>query len=403
MLSLPIVQTGFARYITEMINKEFDTNISVDKLKINLITFNTSLSGVYIEDYRKDTLFYISELTTSILNVRNLAGGKLEFGDIDVEDLNFKLKTYLGERNTNLEVFIDKLDDKKPRKPGTPPFFFSSSDIDIQGGKFKLIDENLEKKEVLNFRELHIEAEDFQIIGPKVTMEIQEMAFKTPQGIEVKKLITDFTYTKEQMRFDELTIQTPESNITGSLVFDYNREDFADFLNKVNISAEFIDSEVSLDEANLFYELFGSGKTVLFSSEISGVLNDLNATNLFLQSDETGIRGDFNFKQLFNKQEPFLLNAEIRNITTSYFQLRSLLPNLLGKSLPSSFEKMGQFTIRGNAQISQTAMAAKVNINTDIGSSYADIALTNINNIDAASYKGFVSLIDFDLGDFIEN
>ena len=44
-----------------------------------------------------------------------------------------------------------------------------------------------------------------------------------------------------------------------------------------------------------------------------------------------------------------------------------------------------------------------VNLNTAIGSSYADIVLSNFNNIDNATYKGFISLIDFDLGDFAEN
>ncbi|MDO1499409.1 hypothetical protein Q2T40_04065 [Winogradskyella maritima] len=75
----------------------------------------------------------------------------------------------------------------------------------------------------------------------------------------------------------------------------------------------------------------------------------------------------------------------------------------MGKSLPSSFQKLGQFTIRGDATITETSIDAKVNLNTAIGSSYADLQLTNVNNIDNATYNGFVSLIDFDLGEFVEN
>ncbi|MEA1787406.1 translocation/assembly module TamB domain-containing protein [Arenibacter sp. GZD96] len=399
-LSLPVVQTNFARYATETLNEEFGTNIQLNRLQISLITFNTSLKGVYVEDYKKDTLFYIKELTTSILNIKNLIRGKLEFGDIEVEELLFKLKTYEGERTTNLEIFVDKLDDKKPRAPGTPPFFFSASKIDIQDSHFKLIDENVAQSEILNFNNLQISADDFQILGPEVRASIKGMAFATPQGISVTQMATDFTYTKTQMRFDGLHLKTPESNLNGFLIFDYDRSDFADFLNKVQVSSEFIDSEIALDEINLFYNEFGTGKKVTLSSTISGVLNDLTATNLFLFSDETGIRGDFNFKELFS-QEAFTLNADIRNLSTSYYQLRALLPNILGKSLPSSFQKLGSFTIRGTTVIAEQEINAKVNINTGIGSSYADIALTNIKNIDNASYKGFVSLIDFDLGRFL--
>ncbi|MGB6153154.1 MAG: hypothetical protein WBG48_14310, partial [Pricia sp.] len=115
ILSLPIVQTGFARYAADTINKDFGTQISIDKLRISLISWNTNLKGVYIEDYRKDTLFYVNDLTTSILSVRNLVKGKLEFGDIAIDRLDFKLKTYRDTSSTNLEVFIDKLDDGRPK------------------------------------------------------------------------------------------------------------------------------------------------------------------------------------------------------------------------------------------------------------------------------------------------
>jgi len=122
-----VIQTRFAKFATNTINNEYGTNISIDRVRVSLISWDTSLQGIYIEDYEKDTLFYVNELTTSILNVRNLVAGKLEFGDIAVDGLDFKLKTYKDSVGTNLEVFIDKLDDGKPRKSGTPPFFFLSS------------------------------------------------------------------------------------------------------------------------------------------------------------------------------------------------------------------------------------------------------------------------------------
>nr|WP_251806793.1 translocation/assembly module TamB domain-containing protein [Arenibacter sp. H213] len=403
MLSLPIVQTGFARYAAAAINNQFGTNISINRLRVSLITWNTSLNGIYIEDYKKDTLFYVDHLRTSILNMGNLVNGKLEFGDIDMRGLNFKLKTYKGDSITNLEVFIDKLDDKKPREPGSPPFFLSSSDVEITESHFKLIDENRETTEMLNFRGLNISAAKFNIIGPEVVSSINAMSFKSDRGIIVEKLNTQFRYTKEQMRFDSLGIKTPQSQLIGNVVFNYRREDFADFINKVNIEAEFVESTVALNEINLLYDQFGSDKTVLFSTKASGVLNDLNTTDMFLNMEETGIRGDFNFKNLFNPDGNFSLAADMKNVTSSYYELRALLPNILGDVLPSSIEKLGQFTIRGDAIITQSSIKTKANINTLIGSSYVDLELTDINRIDNASYKGFIALMDFDLGNLIES
>ena len=401
---MPFVQTRLARYATNTINKEFGTNINIDEIRVSLISWDTALKGVYIEDYRKDTLFYIDELGTSILSIRNLTKGRLEFGHIDIDKLNFKLKTYKDTTSSNLEVFIDKLDDGKPRKPGTPPFFFASSKVEIANSTFKLIDENQENQETLNFKGLSISADDFKILGPQVSTGIKAMSFKAKRNIEVKKLSTQFKYTKQQMRFDTLGIETLGSKLIGNLVFDYERKDFKDFSDKVKLTAEFTESTLALDEVNLLYDQFGEGKIVSFSSNVNGVLNDLNTEDLFLLSDNTGIRGDFNFKNLFSKEVPFVMEANMKNVTSTYYELRSLMPNIMSsKSLSSTFSKFGQFTIRGTATVTESSVKTKVNLNTAIGSSYADLELTNFNNIENAAYNGFVSLIDFDLGKFIEN
>ena len=123
------MQTRLAAYVTDNLNEKFGTQISIDRLRISLITWDASLRGVYVQDYQKDTLFYVQQLSTSILNLRNMANGRLEFGDIDMDQLNFKLKTYKDQDFSNLEVFIDKLGDTLPRQPGTPPFYFSSANV----------------------------------------------------------------------------------------------------------------------------------------------------------------------------------------------------------------------------------------------------------------------------------
>ncbi len=401
VLSLPIVQTRLARYATNQINRQYGTNINIEKLRFSLISWDTSLKGIYVEDYQKDTLFFIDELSTSILNLRNISKGTLQFGAIKVDRFNFKLKTYKDSTATNLEVFIDKLDDGKPRDPATPPFYFSSSSIAMSNGTFKFIDENRETHKMLHFNDLGIEANNFLIVGPEVNAAVTAMSFSTDQGAKVDTLATLFKYTKQQMRFDSLRVITPKSALKGNLVFNYDRKDFKDFLDKVNLEAQFSESSVSFDELNRFYNQFGADKVLLFSANLNGTLNDLNAEDLFAQSVNTGIRGDFNFKNLFSKNSPFLMDARMKNVTTSYYELRSILPNFLGK-LPSSLSKLGQFTIRGNALVSETSLSAKVNLNTAVGSSYADLVLNNINTIEEAEYKGFVSLIDFDLGGFVE-
>lgn len=404
VLSVPAVQTKLARYATEVLNKDFGTNVSIDRVGLSLFSLNTSLKGVYVEDHRKDTLIYIQKLTTSILNLKNVANGKMEFGNVDMDDLYMNLKTHKGEKDTNLDVFVDKLDDGNPRKAGTPPFFLSSEKIRISNGRFMLVDENSETKEVLNFTEIGVLAKDFKILGPEVTLMIEDFSLLSKRGLELKTLSTNFKYTTKQMRFDSLWIATAQSELAGDLVFDYDRGDFPEFLDKVNITGNFRQSVVSLDEINAFYNEFGSDKVVAFSGNIGGVFNDLVVRNLFLESENTGIRGDFVFKNLFGQEDDsFTMQAEIGHLTSSYFQLRALLPEILGKNIPSSFQKFGQFTIKGDTEVTDTSLDVEVNLDTAIGSGHVDLQMTDIQTIDNASYIGVISLTDFDLGSFVAN
>jgi len=401
VLSMPVVQTKLAKYATDSLNEEFGTNIQIDRVSLSLFNLNTGIKGIYVEDYKKDTLFYIHELTTSILNLRNMANNKMEFGDVEIDGLVFNLKTYLDESDTNLDVFVAKLDDGQPRDPGTPPFFLSADEIQINSGKFRLIDENLEKPKVLDFSDIKIASTDFQILGPDVSTNIQDLSMQASRGIRLKKLATDFKYTKEQMRFDSLLIDTDQSELKGNLVFNYNREDFAEFLDRVQLEANFTESTVALNEVNTFYNEFGQDKLVNFTGEFSGVLNQLKVKDLFLFTDNTGIRGDFQFNNMFSAQAPFVLKGDIDNLTSSYYQLRGILPNILGKNIPESVQKLGQFTVRGDAEVTETSIDVTVNLNTVLGDSYVDLQMTNVQTIEDASYIGFISLMDFDLGGFV--
>ena len=174
--SLPVVQTKIARKATTRLNKEFGTNITISRVQVSPFTLGTIVKDIYVEDYQKDTLFFIDKLSTSILSISNMMNGRFEFGAIAVDRLLFKLRTYEGEKETNLDVFVDKLDDREPRDPGTPPFFMSSTEIKIYDSKFLLIDENLENTEILKFNNLKISGTDYQILGPEVDVNINALS-----------------------------------------------------------------------------------------------------------------------------------------------------------------------------------------------------------------------------------
>ncbi|WP_298896372.1 translocation/assembly module TamB [uncultured Psychroserpens sp.] len=398
VFSIPAVQTSVGKYVTKRVNDDFGTNINIGKVGLQF-NGDVELKEIYIEDYKKDTLIAIDELNTSILNYRNISNGKLNFGDIDIMNLTFNVKTYEGANDTNLDIFVAKFDEDNPREEKSE-FLLSSSDVSIYDGTFRLIDENRDTHKVLEFNDLNINATNFVIAGSDVNARINTLNFKDSRGAYVKNMSTDFEYTLTHMTFDNLSIKTDNSSLIGNVRFDYNREDFKEFEDKVKVTANFRNSEVFLNDLNTFYDEFGKNQKAKLSVNLTGTLNDLNAEDLQLNaSGRSKIYGDINFKNLFSKAEgDFSMNGRFDNLSSNYYDLRALLPNILGESIPSVFSKLGNFTITGTSFITDTRIDADLNINTELGLIVSDMEMNRVDDIDNASYKGNVVFDEFNIG-----
>ncbi|ULC58430.1 translocation/assembly module TamB [Flaviramulus sp. BrNp1-15] len=403
VLSIPFVQTGLGNYATNKLNEEFGTNININRVSLQF-NGDVELKEIYIEDYKKDTLISIKELNTSILSFRNLYNGNLVFGDIDIEELLFNIKTYEGETETNLDVFVNKFEDDNPRKEKSS-FLLSSSDVSIYNSIFKLSDDNKETSKVLHFEDLNINATNFLINGSDVSARINTLAFKDSRGVEVKNMMTDFIYTLTDMTFANLQIKTPKSVLNGDLKFLYKREDLQYFTDKVQVNASFENSNVFLNELNAFYNEFGVNESTQFNVDLSGTLNDLQASNLRLNtSRNTKVYGNINFKNLFNKEaNNFYMNGNFSNLSSTYKDLTALLPNVLGEAIPTSFDRLGKFTIVGNSQVTSSKVIADIKINTELGLVDSNLEINKINDIDNADYKGEVVFDEFDFGTFLND
>ena len=400
--SIPAVQTFLGQHATKRINNEFGTNININRVSLQF-NGDVELKNVLIVDYKKDTLISINELNTSILSFRNLYYGILAFGDIDIMELTFNVKKYLGEDQNNLDVFVAKFNTDNPKSDKA--FLLSSSDVSIYNGIFRMIDENRDTQKVLEFYDLNINATNFVIKDSDVNARINTLAFRDSRGAYIENMVTDFEYTREHMIFDNLSIKTENSNLQGELRFDYDREDFYDFENKVALTANFRDSELFLNDLNTFYNEFGTDQRAEIDVELSGTLNNLIAKDLKAKTSEsTRIYGDLIFTDLFNTEEgKFSLDGRFDNLSSNYYDLRALLPNILGESIPSIFSKVGNFTITGNTFITNNTVDADLKIFTDIGDIITDMKMTKVDDIDNASYIGEVALDKFDLGMLVNN
>jgi hypothetical protein len=400
LLSLPVVQTKIAHYFTEKLNKDFGTNINVEEVEISVFG-GVHLKKVLVKDKSKDTLIAADRIKTNILDAKKLLDGNLIFGDINADQLKLNITTKKGAKDSNLDEFIAAFDDGKK---STGKFLMTSTKITLKNSKFRVMDFNRENPRDVDFTKLNAELLTFKILGPNVTTKINSMSFLDHRGLFVEDLKSDFTYTKQNIKLKKLEFNTKETQYKGDVVLNYNRKDFSDFNNKVVFDINTEKAVISTNDIRYFYKELGPNKKFNLSGKLDGTLNDFYAKNLILKDDKnTQIIGDVNFKNLFQKpgKGEFYMKGSFEKVSSNYSDLIDLLPNVLGKKLPSAMSKLGQFNLKGDAELTTKYINTDFVLQTKLGNVDADIVIEDINNIDNAKYKGNIKLDKFNLGNFV--
>ncbi|MDD2986197.1 hypothetical protein [Flavobacterium sp.] len=399
LLTIPAVQTRIGQYATNEINIAYGTDITIEQASVTVFG-GVKLKKVLVRDHHQDTLFFINRLKTNILDFNRLTNGDLLFGNIKADDLLFKLKQYKGEKDNNLDRFVAAFDDGST---SSGKFLMTAQTIELANSRFIMIDENIESKKILDFLNINAQVNNFKILGTSVTTAISNMNFKDFRGLQVTKLKTNFTYTKDNILLQKLDLATKASTLKADVAMRYNREDFSNFLNKVIFDVNVTSATITSNDIRYFYEELGENHTFQLKTNLLGTLNDFRTKNLNLvDNHDTKIIGDLHFKNIFgNEKQLFSLDGNFENLTSNYEDLAALLPNLLGKTLPTSLKKLGQFSVIGSTTVTTTTIDTDLFMSSSLGNLQADLVMSNIQNIDNATYKGKIILDNFNVGSML--
>lgn len=400
-LSLPFVQTEIGNYITTELNKKYKTNINVEQVSLTVFG-GVKLKKVLILDHHKDTLIYANRIKTSILDFDKLMNVDLIFGDIAADGLYFNMKTYKKEKLSNLDKFVAAFDTGAP--PSEEHFLMTATKVKITNGHYSLIDENRQDPKDVDFTKINLAATALRIYGPEVSTTINKLSFQDHRGIFVEDLSSKFSYTQKHIKLENLDLITKESKVKGSVVMNYEIEDFEDFTDKVEFDVKLEKASIASNDIRCFYDELGKNQLFKIKGRIKGPLNNLVLSNFkLIDSKNSQINGTLNFKNLFpSKGKEFFMNGRFRKLSANYDDLITILPNVLGKTLPVILKKLGTINLVGNAQVTTTSLKANFAMSSLIGNIKSDLILENMNLSDKASYIGNVVLDNFDIGAFID-
>ena len=394
ILSIPAVQTKVAERVTDSLNETYGTDIHIKRLGLNW-RGEVDARDVYIADHHQDTLIYAEELQTNVLSFRNLIKGELGFGNIDLTKAKLYVKTYKDEENDNLSMFADSFN---TGSESTSVFELISDNVQITDSHIVISDENLDDPEVFNLSNVNLKADNLRIVGPEVFADIESLSLDAQRGFSIKNIKTKLAYTLTEMRLEEMTLETEQSNIQGDIKMIYGEEGYTDFENRVVLVGNFKDSKLATNDLNGFYNEFGSNQVFDFSGNIDGTLNDFSFKNGRVATGSTYAAGDFYFKNLLKGSNAFSVNLQRHNIKTSYYDLRRLMPRVLGGNLPSQLKSLGVVKYEGSTQVSTKKLTTDGVFSSELGKAIAKLSMSNYTDTKKAEYDGDVQLEAFNLG-----
>jgi hypothetical protein len=403
LLSLPAIQTKLGDYATKKLNEDFNTNISIQKIDLSFLG-SLQLKGVEIKDHHQDTLMFVKNLRTSILSAKKVLESEVNLGSISLEGVHVYMKTYKGETDDNMAVFIDSFDDGLPKDTLAPPFILRSSNVYLKNLNYRLRNDNNKKPISFSARDIGGSLQDLLVYGPNFSSKIRGLYFVDNKGLEVTNLTTDFTYSRTAMHFKHTLLQTRKSKVKATIDFTYKREDLVSFNDKVNIKAVFDDSKIAIPDLKKYYNELSGSDLIHFSGNVNGKLNNFSLDNLLLTSKQ-GIKviGDLGFVNAVDFERGFVFNGDLKNVTATYEELKNILPTVLGNTLPTELRKFGTFIIEGKVHLTPLQLDASTVLKSEIGSVISDLTISNIDNIDFATYNGKIVLKKLNVGELFND
>jgi len=400
LLMLPPIQTFIGKNISKELKKVTEAEINIEKIAISVFG-GVKLRNVLIKDHHQDTLIYSKTIQTKITNIKKIFDGDFIFGNIKAENLIFYLKTYKNENQSNISIFVKKLE--KDKSKSDDPFILKSKNIQVINGRFKVENQNRETPISVDFKRINTDLDNFSINSDIITAKSNLFSFAYHTGVFVENITGKIKYSKSQMYLLDTTIKTKEkSEIKGNITFNYKEGDLAEFTDKVVIDVDFKNgSKIATNDINFFYPELQKSKIFNFSGKANGTLNNFSTENLFLSDEKMILNGDLDFKNVTEARErEFSISGNITEIKTSNKSLKELLPRVLGEKLPQQLDCVGSVILTGTMRLTKTELDLKSNVVTQIGNLTTDLKLQNISQPNNTTYQGNIKVSNLDLGKF---
>lgn len=406
-------QTWLGKKAGNYLSEELHTSISIKKIELDFFT-KARLKEVFVSDQHKDTLLK-GDISIDIKDF-NYNNKTLKLDKIIFSDLTARLINYKGDSTLNYQFLFDYFVSGSKKKQDTAKGWdVQLGDIVLDNLSFIYKDEgeDISVSRNMNFNYLSLsntsgKISNFKLSGDTLLADISGLTATEQSGFILSDLTTKLKISNKELLLEKLYLKTPLTLLKGTVNFLYNDyEDYSDFINKIQIRAELLDStHVSFtDIASFTSELNGLDKTVNISGIVKGFVSDLNLSDINLSYGKyTRFRGNLSISGLPDFSKSFI-HFDAKEITTNYIDLVDIpnYPFIEAKKivLPNQIKQFGTISYKGKFDGFVSDFTTYGTFKTALGNATTDLSIKLGKKTEDIAYRGKIKTQNFKLGALI--
>lgn len=410
VLQLPAVQRALAKQYLSGFSEIVGFKTTITSIRFSWFD-RLVLEGIVIEDPEHNEMIAVKELQVNYKISTLMQGNDINIDAVFLDTARvFFTKIADSDTSTdlNINVFIDQVNKQYGGSgKGGKPKKLNIGEAILQNSNFAY--DNTGRDSLRGFDYNHFQLDipeaqlqNFGVIGDTIQFDVNSLAATDQKTkFRITQLNTFFRISQDAMEFRGLEVKAGQSTIRDTIIFTYNRQlDLNDFVNKVNIEAHFQNTIIHPKDLALFAPAASRLRLpIILSGDYKGRVNNFNCTDLDLKTGNTILQGSISMDGLPDINETFIV-LYLKNSRVDFDDISFLFNDqALSRLIP-----LGRLSVNGQFLGYPSDFVANGDFSNNLGRIVSDINLKiNENSLENSSYGGQLSMINFDLGRYLND
>ncbi|MGB1044066.1 MAG: translocation/assembly module TamB domain-containing protein [Flavobacteriaceae bacterium] len=379
---IPSIQTCITSSIIKKVNKQYGIEVVLGRTQIIPIQLKTQLGQLLILDHKKDTLFYIEEVSTSIAELSALLEGRINMSNYKLDGAEANVVIYPQDSSSNLDIWLAKI--KRPTK--TNDFRFEAQTVLAENLKLRYKDSVTSRKIFLERLELN----NLSIENKNLYAEYVSLDNGLFDDFNLMSSTFKMVLEEDDLLISNLYLRSALSEISlNELQF----QDVSNVEERTKINFDIAPSFVTFEE---FESLIPNSTLLRLQNSLffegKGLYDDgqINASKTKIQYLDSYFEGALYVEQINNKKSDFFFVSKDTNFNP--LELSEFIE--LNAQWSSYLNSFSSLRWEGLIQREENNFVVESIVDTNQGTLFSDLKY----NEESETFNGLLSSDEFNFG-----